>query len=63
MTLHPQPASTMNLSAPKCTGAFSLHRAAAVPRWAARPFSSGASQRCQISSAKSDALSCASLDA
>eukprot|EP00959_Pyramimonas_sp_CCMP1952_P296870 6210648-Pyramimonas_sp.AAC.1 len=61
--VHPQPASTMNLSMPRCAGNFSLHPAAAAPRWVEGQFSSDASQKCQTSSAKSDGLSCASLDA
>eukprot|EP00959_Pyramimonas_sp_CCMP1952_P142023 2973046-Pyramimonas_sp.AAC.1 len=60
--LCPQPASTVNLRVPRCTGDFPLRPAAAEPRWVALSCSSGASQRCRTSSAKSDALSCASLD-
>eukprot|EP00959_Pyramimonas_sp_CCMP1952_P181708 3798966-Pyramimonas_sp.AAC.1 len=57
MRLCPQPVSTMNLSVPRCTDDFCLRPAAAEPPWAASSFPSDASQRCQPSSAKSDALS------
>eukprot|EP00959_Pyramimonas_sp_CCMP1952_P200597 4195752-Pyramimonas_sp.AAC.1 len=61
MRLCPQPVSTMNPCEPRCAGDSPLRPAAAEPPWAARSCSSDASQRCQTSSAKSDALSCAPL--